>query len=412
MPPRYGKTELAVINWIAQCIGRNPKAKFIHLSYSSELALDNSGKCRELILSQEFQELWPVQLKQDSKSKQKWYTAQGGGVYATQAGGAITGFGAGITVEDDNGLFGGAIIIDDPLKPDDARSEIERKKVNERLNETIKSRRNSRSTPIIIIMQRLHEEDMSGFVLEGRMGEEFHHLKLPALGADGKALWPIKHSVEELKAMQAHPESRITFATQYQQEPTPDDGYIIRRDWFQYFEQLPPRVCVDMVVHSWDTAYKPGQLNDPSCCTVWHIQGGVYFLAEVIVQRMEYPELKQQVKMLAERDRPDAILIEDKASGQSLIQELRVESPYPVIAIKVEGDKLTRASAASAAFEGQKILMNRHAAWLNDYESELLHFPNGKHDDQVDSTSQFIRWARDNVVNMEQFTEALKEYWA
>jgi predicted phage terminase large subunit-like protein len=229
IPPRYGKTEM-MDNWIAQCLAENAKCKFILLSYSDDLALDNSSKIKELILSPEYQEYWPLKLKDDSQSKKKWYTQQGGGVYATAAGGAITGFGAGSTAEEG---FCGAIIIDDPLKVDDADRDGERNRVNRRLNTTIKSRRNSRHTPIIIIMQRLHEEDMSGFVLNDGMGESFYHLKIPAIQPDGTALWPFKHTIEELEKQRAA--DPRTFSGQMQQEPSPDDGTFFKRDWFKRF---------------------------------------------------------------------------------------------------------------------------------------------------------------------------------
>ena len=233
VPPRYGKTELAVIKFIAWCIALNPAAKFIHLSYSDDLALDNSGKVKELVESEEYQIFWPVRLKQDSKSKKKWYTEAGGGLYATAAGGPLTGFGAGSTVEGD-GLFHGAIIIDDPHKVDDIYSDIERAKVTHRLNTTIKSRRNSRHTPIVIIMQRLHEEDMAGFALAGGMGEEFHLLKLQALNPDGTALWDFKHTAGELRQMQLT--DPYGFSGQYQQEPSPEDGEFFKRAWVKWYD--------------------------------------------------------------------------------------------------------------------------------------------------------------------------------
>lgn len=228
--PRSGKTQIAVIDWIARCIAKNPRARFIHLSYSDALALDNSAKCRELISSAEYQALWPTKIKDDADSKQKWYTEQGGGLYATAAGGPITGFGAGILEQPDDGLFYGAIVIDDPLKVDDAFRELEREKVNNRLNSTIKSRRNSRATPIIVIMQRLHEDDMSGFVLKGNMGEEFYHLNLPAL-VDGESIWPYKHTTEELLNMKRA--DNQTFMAQYMQDPTPDEGIYFKKEWFE-----------------------------------------------------------------------------------------------------------------------------------------------------------------------------------
>lgn len=398
-PPRYTKTELVVINWMAQSIARNPKAKFIHLSYSDDLALDNSAKTKEIVLSEPYQELWPVRLKQDSKSKQKWYTEQGGGVYATAAGGAVTGFGAGATAEEDDGQFYGAIIIDDPLKPDDARSAAMRQAVNDRLNNTIKSRRNSRRTPIVIIMQRLHEDDMSGFVLAGKMGEPFHHLKLAALD-EGRALWPLKHTVEELEAMREH--DRMTFASQYQQEPVPPEGAVYKLEWFARHHNLPQPPNRTMVVHSWDTAFKKGDHNDPSVCTVWHITPTLYYLAEVHHGRWEYHEVRKRAFDLGNQQKPDAILIEDKASGQSLIQELRAGSTLPVIAIEPERDKETRAKTTAAIVEAQKVSLPITAPWLADYEAEMMNFPHGKHDDRVDSTSQFLRWMRDRGGDSER----------
>ena len=240
--PRAGKTQFCVIDWMARCIGKNPKAKFIHLSYSDELALDNSSKCREQVISAEYQDFWSVKLKSDSDSKKKWYTTEGGGVYATAAGGAVTGFGAGsladVDVEEDGEFdeffaghdeeehhpdkFYGAIVIDDPIKVDDADNEKAREKVNNRLISTIMSRRNSRNTPIIIVMQRLHLDDMSGFVLDGGMGEPFYHLSLPALIGEDESIWPEKHSVEELKRMKRT--KRSVFMSQYQQDPAPEEG--------------------------------------------------------------------------------------------------------------------------------------------------------------------------------------------
>lgn len=248
--PRAGKTQFCVIDWMARCIARNSKARFIHLSYSDELALDNSAKCRETVHSPEFQSMWPVRIKSDSDSKKKWYTTDGGGVYATAAGGAVTGFGAGSladvaehledefaeffddSIEADDGLFYGAIVIDDPIKVDDAYHEKERTRVNKRLVGTVRSRRNSRNTPIVIIMQRLHDEDMSGFVLAGAMEEPVYHLNLPIL-VNGESIWPEKHTTKELLRMKAADSS--VFNAQYMQDPAPDEGSFFKRSDFKRF---------------------------------------------------------------------------------------------------------------------------------------------------------------------------------
>lgn len=230
---------------MARCIARNPKAKFIHLSYSDELALDNSEKCKTTVQSKEYQDFWSVKISAKTDSKKKWYTTDGGGVYATAAGGQVTGFGAGSLAdieaaeeeeEDefddffageleeyaDPNLFYGAIVIDDPIKVDDAFNETPRDKANNRLVDTIMSRRNSRNTPIVVIMQRLHEDDMSGFILNGGTGEPVYHLCLPALIDDKTSIWPEKHSVEELRRMRRT--KRTTFMSQYQQDPAPEEG--------------------------------------------------------------------------------------------------------------------------------------------------------------------------------------------
>lgn len=252
--PRFGKTQFVSIDWPARCIAKNPRAKFIHLSYSDDLALDNSAKCRETIGSAEYQSLWSVKIKSDSDSKKKWYTEQGGGMYATAAGGPVTGFGAGslADISDNEGsdefdeffagdqeeidpnLFYGAIIIDDPIKVEDAESEKERERVNKRLNSTIKSRRNSRNTPIVIIMQRVHEDDMAGFVLDGGMEEDFYHLNIPAADMETKtSVWPAKHTFEEL--MQLKRADHAVFMAQYMQDPTPDEGTFFKAEWFKRF---------------------------------------------------------------------------------------------------------------------------------------------------------------------------------
>lgn len=230
-PPRYSKTEMLKA-FVKKGLAINPASKYIMLSYSANLALDNSERIKDSVASDWYQNLFPwVKIKRDSHSKQKWYTTAGGGIYATSSDGQVTGFGAGIVKEetpDDlmpNGsnaqsTWGGAIIIDDPLKPLDASSPVRRQKVNDQFENTIRSRVNDRSTPIIIIMQRLHKQDLCGYLLNLEP-DEWHVLSLPALSVDSEgrevALYPFKHTVEELhKIRQAN---RFTFETQYQQNP-------------------------------------------------------------------------------------------------------------------------------------------------------------------------------------------------
>lgn len=237
--PRYGKTELAVKNFIAMGLAKNPKAKFIHLSYSGNLAIDNSVAIKDIVNSEEYQNLFPdTKVKYGSDTKSRWDTEQGGGVYATSTLGQITGFGAGIVEEEGKEYeFGGAIVIDDPIKPEDALSDVEREKVNRRFETTIRNRLNSRNTPIIIIMQRLHEHDLCGYLQEIEP-DTWEVLSLPAITyeeGEPKALWPFKHTLEELYAIKNA--NGNVFETQYMQNPTPLEGLMYGE--FKTYDALP-----------------------------------------------------------------------------------------------------------------------------------------------------------------------------
>lgn len=262
--PRYGKTELAVKNFVAHALALNSSASFIHLSYSDDLALDNSEAIRDMVESEAYQQMFPhVQIKQDSDAKKKWYTTDGGGVYARAAGGQVTGFGAGKVDEeltdqekeeekaflneldgiladlDIKSGFNGALIIDDPIKPDDADSDTVRERINNRFNSTIRNRVNSRNTPIIIIMQRLHENDLCGFIMSQeeftydieeakRDRNKWYVLSIPVIrtDADGTkhALWPFKHQLAELEKMEI--DFPIVFGRQYMMDPQPKQGFL------------------------------------------------------------------------------------------------------------------------------------------------------------------------------------------
>lgn len=237
--PRYGKTELAVKSLISLGLGINPSSKFIHLSYSQQLALDNSEEARDFIQEPEYKRLFPwVIMDKSSTAKNKWYTTEGGGVYATATGGQITGFGAGEVDIDDkeldefisenSNIFSGAIIIDDALKPDDAESELKRERVNQRFETTIRSRTNSRNTPIIVIGQRLHERDLIGYLQENEP-EDWEFINIPCIEEDEEgnevALWEFKQTLSELIKIR-NADERV-FETQYQQNPKNVKGLLL-----------------------------------------------------------------------------------------------------------------------------------------------------------------------------------------
>jgi len=233
VPPGYTKTEMAAINYMARGLAVDPRCRFLHLSYSSDLALQNSASARELVHSQEYQDMWPVQTKDDTKSKKIWWTEQNGGVRASSTRGQVTGFRAGHMQK---GKFTGALIIDDPLKPGDADSEVKRGGVNTDYNETVSSRLAVESVPIVVIMQRIHWDDLSGYLLRGGSGEMWHHLCMPMIidnegykypkenthgilmphGLPDGWLWRFKHNEKHEVAVKAH---RRKHASQNMQDP-------------------------------------------------------------------------------------------------------------------------------------------------------------------------------------------------
>ena len=237
--PRYGKTELAVKNFIAMGLAINPAAKFIHLSYSSDLAVDNSVAIKDIVNSDAYKALFPTRIRQGSDTKAQWDTEQGGGVYATSTLGQITGFGAGeVETPGEPYKFAGAIVIDDPIKPEDALSDVVRERVNRRFETTIRNRVNSRNTPIIIIMQRLHEHDLCGYLQEIEK-DKWTVVSLPCITADTEGhqvpLWEFKHTMEELEAIRSA--NSFVFETQYLQNPTPIEGLMYTS--FKTYQTLP-----------------------------------------------------------------------------------------------------------------------------------------------------------------------------
>lgn len=258
--PRYSKTEIAVKNFISAGLAINPSSKFIHLSYSDDLALDNSEGIKSIVNTQEYQMMFPdVEIKKGSDSKKKWYTTKGGGVYATSTAGQVTGFGAGQVDEEideehfaefDGITFAGALVIDDAIKPEDAYSSTKREKINHRWETTIKNRVNSRNTPIVVMGQRTHPNDISGYLMstdgftydleEAKKDRtKWYVISLPTLIDIGKpterALWPFKHTVIELKKLR-EADSQV-FDTQYQQNPQPLEGLMYSE--FRTYEEAP-----------------------------------------------------------------------------------------------------------------------------------------------------------------------------
>lgn len=389
IPPRYGKTELAVKMFIAWTMARNPQSKFIHLSYSNELALDNSSQTKEYIESEAYQKFWQNELKPDSKSKSKWFNKDGGGVYATSAGGAIIGFGAGVPNSTE---FSGAIIIDDPIKPTDAESDRARFVINERYNNTIRSRVNDRSTPIILIMQRVHEDDLSGFLLSGGSGEQWEHLNLPALDENNIPLWEEKHTFEELE--QIRQANRYNFAGQYMQQPAPAEGGEWRKDWFPIIDKSE----VPLQSLKWelfiDGAYTKNTANDPSGFQIGAKWNNNYVILSSIDKYLEMPELLKFIPnfIASSGVNISMTLVEPKASGKSIKQMIYNETKLNISEIKsnfVNQSKIENARACSPYIESGRVILIR-GSWNESYLQQVATFPNAKHDEHIDLTAYGI----------------------
>lgn len=321
--PRYSKTELAVKNFIALGLALNPRAKFIHLSYSDDLVRDNSSEVQSIMAEPEYMRLFEA--RPTSTNSKKWYTAQGGGLYAVSSSGQVTGFGAGLVdkLEEEKDLdefmpyvtglgFGGALIIDDPIKPDDALSDIIRNKVNNKFDTTLRNRVNSRNTPIIIIMQRLHEQDLCGFLMNKEPGE-WTVISLPCIYEEAgarKALWGFKHTLAELDALRM--KNTYVFDTQYMQNPTPLEGLMYESGFAEYIEKPATRSCVRKAyVDTADTG------EDYLCAILYDETEIGNFVVDVLyTQRpMEYTE--PALARLLTQHRVKECVIESNNGGRS-----------------------------------------------------------------------------------------------
>ena len=293
--PRYSKSELVSRNFIAMGLAINPAAKFIHLSYSGDLALGNSVAVKDIVKSEDYQRLFGVEIAVGTDTKSQWNTTKGGGLYATSSLGQVTGFGAGaIENEGDDWKFGGAIVIDDPIKPADALSDNNREAVNLHFETTIRNRVNSRNTPIIIIMQRLHEHDLCGYLMELEP-DEWEVLSVPCISynedGDEEALWPFKHTIEELHKIESA--NQFVFDTQYMQNPKPLEGLMYSK--LRTYEVLPMEQSIRK--NYTDTADKGADF----LCSVCYVEtpSGMYVTDVLYTDKpMEYTEVKTAEMLL------------------------------------------------------------------------------------------------------------------
>lgn len=418
VPPRSLKSHLATVCFPAFLLGHHPTAQIICASYGQDLANKHSLDCRTLMASPWYQRLFPTRLAPQKQSLQEFLTTEGGFRLATSVGGVLTGRGADF------------IIIDDPLKPDEALSETQRKAVNEWFDHTLYSRLNDkRQGVIIIIMQRLHQDDLVGHVLEQ---EDWDLVRLPAIAEEdeehvicspyrtwtagrraGEALHPEREPLPVLERLRKTL-GEYNFAGQYQQQPSPLGGGLVKAKWFRSY-LLDEQPTFNSIFQSWDTANKSTELSDYSVCTTWGRRGKRLYLLHVLRRRLDYPSLKRAVWAMSEEYKPQNILIEDKASGTQLIQELIQDGAYGVTRYEPQGEKIMRLNSVTSMIENGFVYLPSEADWLSMYLHEVTTFPNGKHDDQADSTSQALDWVKGQTHRYALFDyfrrEAISNGW-
>jgi predicted phage terminase large subunit-like protein len=392
MPPRTLKSFLVSVCWPAFLLGHDPATKIIVVSYAENLAEKLSNDTRRLMLSSFYQAVFP-QTGLDRHTNLQLTTKQNGFRYATTVGGSVTGFGA------------DWIVLDDPNNTNEIESEAAREKVKTFYGQTLLSRLNNPSEGrLLLAMQRVHDGDLSGHLLKHR---DWRHLKLQARATEdaeiaiglgllhpvraGDLLQPNRLPAHWLDAQKLEMTSGA-FEAQYQQQPVPAEGNMIKKEWLRYSDA--PQRSAGRVTLSLDTATKENTENDYSACTIWLELDGKHHLTHVWREKVNFSPLRRKVLDMIDIFHPDTILIEDAGSGSALVQELGGLG-VPAIPRKAKDPKAVRLSSASSYLESGLMWLPKDASWLAEFEAELLGFPGARHDDLVDTLSQYFGWIRE-----------------
>ena len=412
MPPRHTKSEFASFLLPAWFLGKFPHKKIIQCSNTAELAVGFGRKVRNLVDGETYSKVFPnVALRHDSKAAGRWATNANGDYFAIGVGGTVTGKGADL------------LIIDDPHSEQEAALAVSDPSVYDKVFEWYSSGPRQRLQPggsIVIVMTRWGKRDLTGKVCQSmldRDGDEWQIISLPAILPNEKPLWPEFWSYEELSKLREElPLSK--WNAQYQQDPTSEEGALVKREWWQVWEKEHPPPC-DFIIQSWDTAFTKNERSDYSACTTW----GVFkmnedpndmhiILLDAFKERMEFPELKQRAMQMYQEWTPDAFIVEAKASGAPLIYELRsMGIPVQEFTPTRGNDKITRVNSVADMFASGKVWAPRKR-WAEEVVEELAAFPNSDHDDLVDSTTQaLIRFRRGGFIRLQSDEQEEQQYF-
>ncbi len=393
MPPRYLKSLTVTVAFTAFLLGHEPWRRIFAISYGDDLSAKHASDFRSIVHSPWFKRAFrKMRIRRSIDGE--LITTKSGFRKSTSVSGPLTGLG------------GDLFIIDDPQKPVDAQSELRRNGLNQWMSNTLMSRLDNKQTgAIIVVMQRVHMDDLSGFLSSS--SDEWEILSLPAIAEVkdtipigngkfhhrqvGEALHPALESLETIRKQQQTMGPDV-FAAQYQQSPVPPGGAMIKRDWLRYYDEVPERTYYAKMIQSWDTAAKDGAQNDWSVCTTWLVVDEQFYLLDLTRGRYEYPQLRDIAVALAERFSPDEILIEEASTGIALAQEMNQARNYHINPIPVGRDKIGRLYVQQAKFAAGRVHFPRGAPFLAELEAELLAFPQARTDDQVDSISQALAY--------------------
>ena len=403
MPPRHTKSEFASYLLPAWYLGKFPDRKVIQIAHTAELAVGFGRKVRNLVGSDDFKNIFPkVALRADSKAAGRWNTNQGGEYFAIGVGGAVTGKGADV------------LIIDDPHSEQEGQS-ID-PEVFDRVYEYYTSGPRQRLQPggaIVIVMTRWHKRDLTGQILKAqsqREGvDEWEVIEFPAILPSGKSLWQEFWDIKELEKLRSElPVAK--WSAQYQQDPTAEEGAIVKREWWKDWEAEEPPDC-EFIIQSWDTAFLKTQRADYSACTTWGVfpwidpEDGVeknhIILLDAYQERLEFPSLKQRAFELYQEFKPDAFIVEAKAAGSPLIFELRqMGIPVSEFTPSRGNDKISRVNAVSDLF-ASGMVWAPPTRWAEEVVEQFAVFPNGAHDDLVDSSTQaLLRYRQGGFISL------------
>ena len=391
MPPRHTKSEFASYLLPAWFLGLYPDKKIIQTAHTAELAVGFGRKVRNLVNSQDYKRIFTdVSLQADSKAAGRWNTNKGGEYFAIGVGGAVTGKGADL------------LIIDDPhSEQEGASSDIN---VFNKTYEWYTSGPRQRLQPngaIVVVMTRWHQRDLTGQIVDASIkrggADEWEVIELPAILPSGTPLWEEFWKLEELEALKAElPSSK--WSAQYQQDPTAEEGALVKREWWRTWEYTEPPDC-DFIIQSWDTAFLKNQRADFSACTTWGVfykEGDDGMLAPNVIlldaykDRLEFPDLKRLATEKYNEFKPDAFIVEAKAAGMPLIFELRATGiPVQEYTPSRGNDKISRVNAVSDLFSSG-VVWCPETRWAEEVIEEFAGFPNMEHDDLVDSSTQAL----------------------